>query len=128
MVVALVADLIFQSKITGVADHLGLEVRIERTIAAARAAAVGATGVLVDLSADENGAIDLIQGLRQSDRAVRIIGFFPHVQAELARRARAAGADQVLTRSKFTESLPNILRTLSEPNPAPHWPDSAHPL
>ena len=39
MVVALVADLIFQSRIAGAAEHLGVETRFERNFAAAAAAA-----------------------------------------------------------------------------------------
>lgn len=114
-IVALVSDLIFQSKISGVAAHLGIDVQIVRTCpAAAAAAAAGATGLLIDLSANEDETVGLIALLKQGNPSFPIIGFFPHVQAELARRARAAGADEVLPRSRFTENLAEILRGLAD--------------
>ncbi|MGB6199527.1 MAG: hypothetical protein WA871_09510 [Candidatus Acidiferrales bacterium] len=40
----------------------------------------------------------------------RVIAFLSHVQTELAEQARAAGCDEVMPRSKFTQELPRILR------------------
>src|SRR5262245_44426234 len=129
MVVALVADLIFQSKIAGVAAHLGIEARFERSIAGARSAAESATGVLLDLTVDEGDSIELIRDLRQANPVLRIVGFFPHVQAELARQAREAGASQVLPRSRCTEQLAQILQGLAQEStasrPAPPSGDSS---
>ncbi|MCU1342143.1 MAG: hypothetical protein JWN92_1566, partial [Candidatus Acidoferrum typicum] len=40
----------------------------------------------------------------------RVIAFLSHVQTELAERARAAGCQDVMPRSKFTQNLAAILR------------------
>jgi hypothetical protein len=40
----------------------------------------------------------------------RVIAFLSHVQTELAERAHAAGCDEVMPRSKFTQNLAAILR------------------
>lgn len=120
MVVALVADLIFQSKIAGVADHLRIPTRFLRSTDELRDAALhGVTGVLLDLTIDTDETMRLIELLRRAHPALPIIGFFPHVEADLARRARAAGADPVLPRSRFVEKLAEILRGLGEARSEP---------
>jgi DNA-binding NarL/FixJ family response regulator len=40
----------------------------------------------------------------------RVIAFLSHVQTDLAERARAAGCQEVMPRSKFTQNLATILR------------------
>jgi hypothetical protein len=40
---------------------------------------------------------------------VRMVGFLSHVQVDLAEQARAAGCDEVMPRSKFTQNLAEIL-------------------
>jgi hypothetical protein len=40
----------------------------------------------------------------------RVIAFLSHVQTDLAERARAAGCQDVMPRSKFTQNLATILR------------------
>jgi hypothetical protein len=39
-----------------------------------------------------------------------VIAFLSHVQTDLAERARAAGCQDVMPRSKFTQNLAEILR------------------
>jgi CheY-like chemotaxis protein len=124
-IVALVSDLIFQSKITGVAAHLGIRVQIVRSSPAALAAVSGAAGMLVDLSANEAETIDLITHVRQGNPFLPIVGFFPHVEADLARRARAAGATRVLPRSQFTENLAEILLEMASRRPGPAPADAS---
>jgi hypothetical protein len=38
------------------------------------------------------------------------MAFFSHVQVELQRAAQEAGCDQILPRSQFTATLPQLLR------------------
>jgi hypothetical protein len=40
---------------------------------------------------------------------VRVVGFLSHVQTDLAAQARAAGCDEVMPRSAFTQNLAAIL-------------------
>jgi DNA-binding NarL/FixJ family response regulator len=64
--------------------------------------------VIVDLNA-RSAPIEAIAGLRSAGCAAPVIAFLSHVQVELAARAQAAGCDQVLPRSKFTQQLAAIL-------------------
>ena len=64
--------------------------------------------VIVDLNA-RSQPIGAIEKLRQSRKDVRVVGFLSHVQRELAAQAQAAGCDEVLPRSSFTQNLAAIL-------------------
>ena len=110
-VLALVDDLFFQAKMTETARLAGVTLQ---TVANGEAlvAAAGAQKhrlVLVDLNARQ-GALEAVEKLRASGNAQPIVGFLSHVQTELAERARAAGCQEVLPRSKFTAELSDILR------------------
>ena len=110
-VLALVDDLFFQAKLAETARHTGVVVQTVSTGDAllAAAAANAPRLVLVDLNARQ-GALAAIEGLRAVGNPPPIIAFLSHVQTELAERARAAGCQQVLPRSKFTADLAEILR------------------
>lgn len=117
--IALVADLIFGSKISATAVHLGVAVRIVRSAAAlieavTGAAAVAPSRVLLDLSVEGLDGPALVRDLKQRAPGVVVVAFLPHVEVELAKQARAAGADQVLARAAFVKQLPEILRELSK--------------
>jgi hypothetical protein len=58
--------------------------------------------VLVDLS--RPGVLDVLPRLPG-----RVVGFASHVDRELHAAARAAGCDEVLTRSAFFGRLPEVL-------------------
>jgi DNA-binding NarL/FixJ family response regulator len=118
-VVALVNDLFFQSKLAETARLAGVELKTTTTNEALLREAgenPGAT-VLLDLNA-RSKPLDTLPALRGKQAAPgqtggegrRVIAFLSHVQTELAERARAAGCDEVMPRSKFTQELPRILR------------------
>jgi hypothetical protein len=76
--------------------------------------------VIVDLNARQ-GSLDAVEqlckkhlesGARSNGpgNPRRVIAFLSHVQTELAERARAAGCQDVMPRSKFTQNLAAILR------------------
>jgi DNA-binding NarL/FixJ family response regulator len=62
----------------------------------------------VDLNA-RSQPIAAIEKLRRARKDVRVVGFLSHVQRELAAQAQAAGCDEVLPRSSFTQNLAAIL-------------------
>jgi DNA-binding NarL/FixJ family response regulator len=108
-VVALMDDLFFQIKLAETAKQLGVEVKV----ATSGEAFVGLLAsepklVIVDLNA-RGQPIAAIEKLRQTQKNVRVVGFLSHVQRELATQAQAAGCDEVLPRSSFTENLAAIL-------------------
>lgn len=124
MIVALVSDLLFESKISTTARLLGVPVQIHRRVDATRAAADAAALVILDLNAD-GGVLALARSIKQSRPATRVVGYLSHVQADLARAAKAAGLDEVLSRSRFTETLPDLLQAcaaVEAPAPAPAAP------
>ncbi len=109
-VLALVDDLMFQSKILETARHTGAAVKIVGTADALfeQAQAESPALVLVDLNA-RAASLEAVERLRAAGNAVPVIGFLSHVQADLAERARAAGCSEVMPRSKFTQQLAAIL-------------------
>ena len=108
-VVALMDDLFFQMKLAETAKHLGVEVKVAATADALKALLEPAPKLLiVDLNS-RHEPLATIQRLRADKNAVRVVGFLSHVQTELAAQARAAGCDEVMPRSAFTQNLATIL-------------------
>ena len=110
-VLALVDDLFFQAKMTETARRVGVALQTVASGDALVAAAAPQTHrlVLVDLNARQ-GALEAVARLRAAGNAQPVVGFLSHVQTELAEKARAAGCQEVLPRSKFTADLAEILR------------------
>jgi DNA-binding NarL/FixJ family response regulator len=108
-VVALVDDIFFIAKMKETAKQAGVALETAGTgEALAEAARKDGTSLLiVDLNA--RGSIEAIEKLRAAGITLPVIAFFSHVQAELGERARAAGCEQVMPRSKFARELPEIL-------------------
>ena len=108
-VVALMDDLFFQMKIAETAKHLGLEFKVATNAEALMGLLNPAPKLLiVDLNA-RSQPLAAIQRLRAEKNGVRIIAFLSHVQRELAEQAQAAGCDEVMPRSSFTQNLAAIL-------------------
>jgi len=108
-VVALMDDLFFQMKLAETAKHLGVEVKVAATPEALQTLLVPPPRLLiVDLNS-RSQPIAMIQRLRAEKNGVRVVGFLSHVQTDLAAQARAAGCDEVMPRSAFTQNLGAIL-------------------
>jgi|SRR5581483_5742412 len=88
-VVAFVDDLMDRSRITAAVSG----VRFARAPDAAGAADVA----IVDLA--RHAAV--VRALRAGNVELRIVGFGPHVDGDVAQAAHADGADLVLPRSRF---------------------------
>lgn len=108
-VVALMDDLFFQMKLAETAKHLGVEVKVATNAQALMGLMESAPKlVIVDLNA-RSQPLQAVEQLRKAGNAVRIVAFLSHVQKELAEQAQAAGCDEVLPRSSFTQNLAAIL-------------------
>ena len=108
-VVALMDDLFFQMKLAETAKQLGVEVKVATNGEALMGLMESAPKlVIVDLNA-RSQPIQTIEKLRQTRKDIRVVGFLSHVQKELAAQAQAAGCDEVLPRSTFTQNLAAIL-------------------
>lgn len=119
MILYLASDLIWATKIKGVADHLGLPCRPARTLdmLEARLADSDVAAVLLDLEKPDD-ALAMIQRLRgeganEQDQKIRVVAFGPHVLVDLFQQARDAGADEVLARGVLDRNMPEILLALS---------------
>jgi DNA-binding NarL/FixJ family response regulator len=102
-------DLFFQMKVAETAKHLGVELKVATT----NDAFLGLLDpmpklILIDLNA-RSQPLQAIEHLRAKKDGVRVVAFLSHVQTELAAQARAAGCDDVLPRSSFTQNLAAIL-------------------
>jgi DNA-binding NarL/FixJ family response regulator len=112
--IVLIEDLFFQAKLQETAKLTGITLETATTGEQLLKAAAGSPAalVIVDLNARQ-GALDAVEQLCKSNgpgNPRRVIAFLSHVQTELADRARAAGCQEVMPRSKFTQNLAAILR------------------
>src|SRR5437868_282641 len=100
MIIAIVDDLMFLSRITQAAQAKGLRVEgVRTTEQLAGAARAGARLVLIDLDRPRLPIETVIATLKAESAAPQIVGFFSHVHAERAQQALAAGCTQALPRS-----------------------------
>ena len=113
-VVALMDDLFFQMKLAETAKQLGVEVKVATNGEALMGLMASEPKlVIVDLNA-RSQPIAVIEKLRQTQKDIRVVGFLSHVQTELAAQAKAAGCNEVLPRSSFTQNLGAILSSLKD--------------
>jgi len=111
VVIVVVDDMFFASKIRAVAEAVGVEISFPRTREALIEKAREAQLIVVDLHNQRFDPVEVATDLKADEelRAIPMIGFFSHVETELRENALAAGFDQVLPRSVFTRDLPKIL-------------------
>lgn len=116
-----VADMLFASKVRGVANALGVPVRAATPgglVSVVRASGAGL--VIIDLELPGGKGIDAIRSVRaetELDR-VTVIGFSSHRNGDALRAGQEAGANRVLARSVFVQALPALLA----PPPGPETP------
>lgn len=122
LIVYSAADLIWATRIKGTADAVGVQARPTRNADMLRARLDDSevAAILLDLDAPD-AAWELLGVLRGPDagdreRSVRVVCWGPHVATDLFERARSLGADDVLTRGAFSNSLPDLLVRLSAMN------------
>jgi CheY-like chemotaxis protein len=113
VIIAVVDDMFFASKIRAVAEAVGAEILFPRSQEALIQKARDAKPrlIIVDLHNQKIEPSTLATELKADNelRAVPLLGFFSHVQTELQRNALAAGFDQVIPRSVFARDLSKIL-------------------
>jgi len=115
-IVGLMDDLFFQMKVLETAKHLGLEFKVAANAdSLMELLATSPKLVIVDLNA-RSQPLEAMKQLRSAQPDLRVIGFLSHVQTGLAEQARAAGFDEVMPRSKFCMSLPDILTSAMAKN------------
>lgn len=68
---------------------------------------------VVDLNVDIFRTSDLVTTIKGKNKNCIILGFYSHVQTEIAKEALSLGFDKVMPRSKFFEELGQIIDPVS---------------
>jgi PleD family two-component response regulator len=114
MILAVLDDLMFTSKIRTTASQLGVTVTFARSADSALAEMRKSVPALVILDLNNPRTQPLaIVGAMKADAslaAIPTLGYASHVQTDVIEAARAAGVQDVLARSAFTQHLPAILQ------------------
>ncbi len=113
MIVCVLDDMIFSVKIHTAAKQLGVDVYFERKPEAVldSVRAKQPRLVILDLNSRKMAPMEVIAAIKADPAlaAVRTLGYVSHVDAEAVAAARAAGVDQVMARSAFSERIGDIL-------------------
>ena len=114
MVLAVLDDLMFTSKIRTAATQLGVGVTFARSSAAAldEMRKSGPSLVIFDLNSARAEPLATVEAMKRDAAlaAIPTVGFVSHVQADVIDAARQAGVGEILARSAFTARLPELLR------------------
>ena len=114
MVLAVLDDLMFTSKIRTAATQLGVAVTFARSSAAAldEMRKNGPSLVIFDLNSARAEPLATVEAMKRDAAlaAIPTVGFVSHVQADVIDAARQAGVGEILARSAFTARLPELLR------------------
>ena len=115
-VLVLADDLFFSSKIASTARLCSVPARLLKTPRELlrNADPKRVKLVIIDLNGRTTEPVRAIEELKGSsgEDAIPILAFFSHVQTELAKEARKAGARWILPRSAFSARLAGILSEL----------------
>ena len=113
MIVAVLDDLMFSSKIKTAAQQLGVRVVFTRSLESALAEIRKSPPSLVvlDLNNPRTDPLGIVTAMQQDAALASIptVGFASHVQTDVINAARQAGVGEVLARSAFTQQLGEIL-------------------
>jgi PleD family two-component response regulator len=114
MILAVLDDLMFSSKIKTTAGQLGVTVTFARSADAAIAEMRKAAPslVILDLNNARTNPLGIVASMKEDAALASIptVGYASHVQTDVINAARQAGVGEVLARSAFTTQLADILR------------------
>jgi len=113
MIVCAIDDLIFSVKISTAAKGLGVDLYFERSAERVLQTVRDKRPSLVifDLNSARLKPMDAIAAMKEDPelKDIRTLGYVAHVDSAAIASARAAGIDQVLARSAFSDGLREIL-------------------
>src|ERR1700730_15912887 len=113
MILAVLDDLMFSSKIKTAANQLGGDVRFSRSADGALETMRKnpTTLVIFDLNNERISPLAIVAAMRQDAALASIptVGYASHVQTDVIQAARRAGVGEGLARSAFTQQLGEIL-------------------
>jgi len=113
VILAVLDDLMFTSKIKTAATQLGTPVVFARSTASALAEMQKAAPslVILDLDNPRTGPLDIVASMKTDPALATVptVGFVSHVHSDVIEAARRAGVGEVLARSAFTQRIADIL-------------------
>jgi DNA-binding NarL/FixJ family response regulator len=112
-ILGLMHDLFFRSKVDAVSHAVGIAVVYATSMeeANARCAEEVPAIIFVDLADPRFPAVETAGAMRVAAPSARLIGFASHVDLKALSAAREAGFEMTLSRSEFTQRLPELLKT-----------------
>jgi PleD family two-component response regulator len=116
-IIAVMDDLFFSSKIREAAKPLGLNIEFVKNADGLieKLESQKPSLLIFDLNSKICDSAKIIKNLKSSPalRDIPVLGYLSHVQTELKDKAAKAGCDIVLSRSKFSKDLKEILMRYS---------------
>ena len=113
MILAVLDDLMFSSKIKTAANQLGVDLRFSRSVDGAldTMRKHETTMVIFDLNNERIGPLAIVARMQEDPAlaAIPTVGYASHVQTDVINAARQAGVGEVLARSAFVQQLAEIL-------------------
>ncbi len=113
MILAVLDDLMFSSKIKTAANQLGVDLRFSRSVDGALETMrkTPTAMVIFDLDNERIGPLAIVAAMKQDPALASIstVGFASHVHTDVINAARAAGVGDVLARSAFSQQIGEIL-------------------
>jgi len=114
MILAVLDDLMFTSKIRTTANQLGVAVAFARSADSALTEMRKSPPALVilDLNNPRTQPLAIVAAMKADAALASIptVGYASHVQTDVIEAARTAGVQEVLARSAFTQHLASILQ------------------
>jgi DNA-binding NarL/FixJ family response regulator len=112
-ILGLMHDLFFRSKVDAVSHAMNLEVVYASSLDEAnkRCTEDAPAMIFVDLADPIFPAVETAGAMRAAAPAARLIGFASHVDLKALGAAREAGFEMTLSRSEFTQRLPELLKS-----------------
>jgi PleD family two-component response regulator len=114
VILAVLDDLLFTSKIKNAAAQTGTSIRFARSSvdALAEMRRLVPSLVIFDLNSSHTDPLATLAEMKKDGTlaAIPTIGFASHVHSDVMTAARDAGMDEVMARSAFTMRLGDIIR------------------
>jgi DNA-binding response OmpR family regulator len=110
-VALLCPDLMFGSRVEEALRAAGHEVTLFSGEDMARAAVDRSDALVLDLAADEFDAAMLVESMQMGREleATVTVGFYPHVEQDVRRRADEAGVDVIVPRSRMAREAATVV-------------------
>jgi PleD family two-component response regulator len=113
MILAVLDDLMFSSKIKTAANQLGVDLRFSRSLDGAldTMRKNQTTLVIFDLNNTRIDPLAIVAAMKEDPAlaAIPTVGYASHVQTDVINAARQAGVGEVLARSAFSAQIGDIL-------------------